>query len=173
MLVSKTKKLLLASFMLGMSIASTSAYAGGVAVVDMRSVVEGSKHFAQMQADMQKNLGTKHEELMSSRNDLNKEQENLKKQKSVMAANDFKKKQDELTKKQAKLGERERAFQEEVMKTQDDSMKKLYAAVRTATEKVAKKNGFDLVLQGEPLFAVTKFDITSSVKKELESKKSI
>ena len=66
--------------------------------------------------------------------------------------------------------ERERSFQEEVMKTQDDSMKKLYSAVKASTEKIAKNNGFDLVIQAEPLFATAKNDLTSSVKKDLESK---
>ena len=174
MSVSKVKSLLLVGLVLGSNVCAMAGYGSGssgkVAVVDMRSVVEGSKHFAQMQANMQKNLGAKHEELMLARTELTKEQEALKKQKAVMAAATFKKKQEAMDKKQTKLAERERAFQEEVMKTQDESMKKLYTAVKASTEKIAKKNGFDLVIQAEPLFSTAKNDLTSSVKKDLESK---
>lgn len=174
MLLSKVKKLMLTSLVLGASVSVLAGFgsssSSNVAVVDMRSVVEGSKHFAQMQADMQKSLGKKHEELMASRNELTKEQDALKKQKAVMAAATFKKKQDALDAKQKTLAEKERSFQEEVMKTQDESMKKLYSAVKTATEKIAKKNGFELVIQGEPLYVTAKYDITSAVKKELEGK---
>lgn len=154
-------------------LASLSAHASGnsIAYVDMRNVIEGSKHFAEMQNDMQKKLGTKHEELILAQKNFNSEQESLEKQKAVMASSTYKKKQGQLQEKKVKLAEQERAFQEQAMKMQDESMKKLYAAVKDATKEVAKKRGFDVVLQGEPLYIANNNDITASVKKIVESKK--
>ena len=67
--------------------------------------------------------------------------------------------------------EKERAFQEEVIKLQDQSMKKLYTLVKDATKKVAQKNGFEIVLQGEALYITEKYDITKEVKKAVEESK--
>ena len=153
-------------------LSGVGAYASNnIAYVDMRNVIEGSKHFAQMQNDMQKKLGAKHEELVLAQKNFTTEQESLEKQKTVMASSTYKKKQGQLQEKKMKLAEQERAFQEEAMKMQDESMKKLYAAVKDATKEVAKKKGFDVVLQGEPLYIASNNDITAPVKKIVESKK--
>ena len=54
------KSALLASLLMATGLtASAQSESGKVAIVDVRSVVEGSKHFTNMQADMQKKLGTK------------------------------------------------------------------------------------------------------------------
>ena len=172
MLGYKMKNTLIAGAML---VSGLSAIAGqpksNVAVVDVRSVVEGSKHFTQMQTSMQKKLGARHEELVLARKDLTKQQEELKKSKQVMATATFKKKQAEIDKNQKQLAEKEGAFQEEVMKLQDQSMKKLYALVKESTKKIAQKQGFEIVLQGEALYAAGNYDITKEVKKTVEDSK--
>lgn len=142
-----------------------------VAVVDVRSVVEGSKHFTSMQADMQKKLGPKHEELVLAQKNLSKQQEELDKSKQVMATATYNKKKQELDKKLAAHAEKERAFQEEVMKLQDQSMKKLYSLVKDATKTIAQKQGFKIVLQGEALYVADQYDITKEVKRAVENSK--
>ena len=65
-------------------LSSVGAYASNnIAYVDMRNVIEGSKHFAQMQNDMQKKLGAKHEELVLAQKNFTTEQESLEKQKLI------------------------------------------------------------------------------------------
>ena len=88
-----------------------------------------------------------------------------------MASATFNKKKQELDKKLVTHSEKERSFQEEVMKLQDQSMKKLYSLVKDATKTVAKKNGFDIVLQGEALYVTPQYDITKDVKSAVESSK--
>ena len=171
-MVSVNIKNILITTTLVLSCLSASAAAkASVAYVDMRTVIEGSKHFAQMQQDMQKTLGPKHQELLAAQKEMESEQETLTKQKAVMASATFKKKQDVLSAKQTKLAERERAFQDEVMKMQDASMKKLYGAVKDAAKEIATQKGFDVVLQGEPLYIANNGDITSQVKSLVEKKK--
>ena len=164
-------KNILISSALALSCLTAAAAKPTVAFVDMRTVIEGSKHFAQMQQEMQKSLGPKHQELMLAQKEMDTEQEALAKQKTVMATATYKKKQEALTTKQTKLAERERAFQDEVMKMQDESMKKLYAAVKDAAKEVATRQGFDVVLQGEPLYIANNGDITTQVKTLVEKKK--
>tara|TARA_B100001989_G_C24522847_1_gene456873 strand:- start:271 stop:786 length:516 start_codon:yes stop_codon:yes gene_type:complete len=165
------KNALLASSLIAGGLIANAETKGTVAVVDVRSVVEGSKHFTGMQADMQKKLGPKHEELVLAQKNLSKQQEELDKSKQVMAAATYNKKKQELDKKFTAHAEKERAFQEEVMKLQDQSMKKLYGLVKDATKTVAKKQGFNIVLQGEALYVTDQYDITKEVKRAVENSK--
>ena len=166
------KSAVLASLLMTTGLTASAQQASGkVAIVDVRSVVEGSKHFTNMQADMQKKLGTKHEELVLAQKELAKQQEELSKSKQVTATATYNSKKQALDKKLAAHAEKERAFQEEVMKLQDQSMKKLYSLVKDATKSVATKQGFDIVLQGEALYVTPQYDITKEVKRAVENSK--
>ena len=165
------KKIFLVGAVLASMVPSFANQNGTVAIVDVRSVVEGSKHFMALQQDMQKKLGNKHEELVLAQKELTTQLVELEKSKKVMAAATYSKKSKAPEAKLTEHAAKERAFQEEVMKLQEQSMKKLYKLVKDATKKVAEKNKFDIVLQGEALYAKPQFDITSEVKKSVENSK--
>lgn len=171
MLSAKVKSAVLASLVMVASLSVNAAAGGNVAVVDIRSVVEGSKHFDAMQKSMQKKLGDKHQELIIQQKKLAEEQSALEKSKAVTASATYSKKQADLEKKQEKLAESERAFQEQVMKLQDESMKKLYNLVKSASTKIATAKGFEIVLQAEPLYVKSQYDITKEVKTAVENSK--
>ena len=150
---------------------TASAASSNIAFVDMRTVIEGSKHFAQMQQDMQNKLGDKHKELILAQKNIDSERDSLGKQKAVMASSTYNKRTAELKTKQTKLDEKQRQFQEEVMKLQEQSMKSLFTAVKDASKEVATKKGYSIVLQGEPLYIASGGDITEQVKVLVEKKK--
>ena len=166
------KNTVLSSLIVFSGLSAVAAPKNIVAVVDVRAVVEGTKHFTEMQAKMQETLGAKHEELVLAQKNLGEERATLEKSKKVTAEATCKAKLADLDKKQSDLAGRERTFQEEVMKMQEESMQKLYAVVKASTKKVAQEQGFEIVLQGEALYVSNdKYDLTTKVKKAVENSK--
>ena len=170
MLSAKVKSAALAGLAILASF-SANATSGSVAVVNFGAVLEGSKHVEAVQKSMQKKLGDKQQELILQHQTLAKEQNDLEKSKAVTSTASYNKKQAALEEKQKALSKKERDFQEVAIKTQEESMKKLFDLVKSASAKIAANKGIDLVLNAEALFAKGQYDITKEVRAEVEKSK--
>jgi Skp family chaperone for outer membrane proteins len=152
---------------------SAIAASGGVAVVDMAAVIDGSK-YTEAALKSKKKLEDTYQELVLQHQTLAKEQSDLEKSKAVTSTATYNKKQAALEEKQKVLAKKDHELQETALKEQEKHMKfmrKLHEVVKSASAKVAAKKGFDLVLSTEVLFSNGQNDITKEVTAEVEKSK--
>lgn len=136
------------------------------AVVDVKSIIEGTDIMKGAAADMEKKFAPQRDELMAMQKTLEEDTKRLSKNKAVMKTAEVEALSKKIADTQKTLMEKEQTFRSEVYKAQNETIQKAMDKVKSATAEVAKKKNISTVLAaGEVLYIDAKNDITADVKK--------
>ena len=136
------------------------------AVVDVKSIIEGTDIMKGAAADMEKKFAPQRDELMAMQKTLEEDTKRLSKNKAVMKTAEVEALSKKIADTQKTLMEKEQTFRSEVYKAQNETIQKAMDKVKSATAEVAKKKDISTVLAaGEVLYIDAKNDITVDVKK--------
>ncbi|MEE2770180.1 MAG: OmpH family outer membrane protein [Pseudomonadota bacterium] len=136
------------------------------AVVDVKSIIEGTDIMKSTAADMEKKFAPKRDELIAMQKTLEADTKRISKDKSVMKTDEVEALSKKIADTQKSLMEKEQAFRTEVYKAQNEAMQKAMDKIKAAAAEVAKKKQIETVLAaGEVLYIDAKNDITEDVKK--------
>lgn len=161
------KRLITSSILFLSAIFTISAFAEfNIAVIDMKNVVENSKQMSTMKEKLQAKFSPKHDELVNEGKALAKKFEDFEKEKPVLSQKKAKELEANLQKEQQELVAKESKFRQELYAEQENAMKTIVNSVKKASEKVAKKKGFAMVIDsGSTTFVQDKYNITKEVSK--------
>lgn len=118
---------------------------------------------------LEKSSKDKRAELDKLKKQIDTKVEKLKRDAQLMSSNDVDNLRIDIQSMQAKLEVKGKSFQADINKMKQEEMKKINVKIQAAIDKVAKKDGYDIVLNGQALvYATPSADITDSVIKELK-----
>ncbi|MEC8063819.1 MAG: OmpH family outer membrane protein [Pseudomonadota bacterium] len=140
-----------------------------IAVIDMKSLVENSTQMQKTKEQLQAKFAPRHDELVNENKALAKKYEDFEREKAVLSQKKVKEVETALQKEQQELVSKEAQFRQELYTAQEEAMKKIVDSVKLASEKVAKKKGFVIVLDaGSTTYVDAKYNITDEVSKIVE-----
>lgn len=148
---------------------SISAMAGGVGVVDMKTIFSTAPQVKEIKTDLTKQFEPQKEKLEKMGEALQTQIAKFQKDKDVM-------KKDELTKLESGITTQETAFrtaqtkfQQEVYNAQNKSLETFMASVKASVKTVAEKDKLDLVVpSNDVLYAKDNADITNAVLADMK-----
>jgi len=151
---------------------SFAASAGGlkVGVVSVERILTEAPQVDAVNTRMLEKFGPKRDELKSMEKDIQKLQENYKRNELVMTEdklNDLKKEM--ITKIQA-LKQKEAVLTQQVSDMRNKELAKLQKSVRKIINDIAKKGKYSLVLSEGVAYANDKLDITNKVLDKMKAK---
>lgn len=118
---------------------------------------------------LEKSSKDKRAELDKLKKQIDTKVEKLKRDAQLMSTNDVDNLRIDIQSMQAKLEVKGKSFQADINKMKQEEMQKINVKIQAAIDKVAKKDGYDIVLNGQALvYATPSADITDSVIKELK-----
>ena len=164
------KRLLSTGILLVSTLYTLSAFAEfNIAVIDMKNVVENSKQMTSMKDKLQAKFSPKHDELVNEGKALAKKFEDFEKEKPVLSQKKAKEMETSLQKEQQELVAKESKFRQDLYAEQESSMKAIVNSVKQASENIAKKKGFAMVIDSSSTtFVQDKYNITKEVSKLLD-----
>ena len=163
------KRILAMGFTLMMALAAGTVFAASkIAVVDMQQIMQRSGDMKTIQQTLEKEFKPRRDKLVAMEGQIKADMEKYKKEAAVMSKAEQKKMQEKIVTAQKKFEQEGQMYQRELNTKHNAEMQKLYTKVRGVIEKVAKDNGYDVVLQKEAApYSSTKLDLTEKVIKKL------
>lgn len=137
-----------------------------IAVVNSSQVVQQSPQYKAAEREMKKEFGKRREKIQAESDKLKKDVATYQKNQDVMASADRIKKENHLLSERNNLQYAQRKFQKDLQKRERELMARIMRRIRGVIEKVAKKDGYTLILQN-PVYADPSMDITKEVLKQL------
>jgi len=164
-------KKLVVSLILLSGFLSVNAIAAGlkIGVVSVERILTEAPQVDAVNTSMLERFGPQRDELQKSEKEINKLQENYKRNELVMTEdklNDLKK---EIITKIQKLKQKEAQLTQEVTTVRNQELAVLQTQVRGIIDDIAKKGKYDLVLSEGVAFSSPKLDITDKVLNKMKS----
>ena len=147
-------------------VAGGSAFAksDGVAVVYLQEVAQKTPLLESFRKKVADKFKPKEEVLVAEQKSLEKKIADFQKNMTTLSAKKKKATEKSLRKAKADFDQKQKSFQQELFKVQNDGMKVLMDKYKGAAKSVAESNGYSMVVQGhEVLFHKPNADITSKV----------
>lgn len=163
------KKLIVGLCIAALSFCGASAFAAedaasNVAVVEIAKVLKESPQVKKATNEMKKKFAPKQAKIEAAQKSLQKQMEEASKNASVMSKADKDKLGEKIAADRKALMADITAFQDEVSKAQADAMKKIFDALNMTIQSVAKKHGYNVVLDSQfVVYAAASHDITADV----------
>ncbi len=153
--------------------ATLSVHATNIAVVSMEKVAKESLEMQEFNINLKAEAELKNAKLNTAGEAFKKKVEKFKKDEAIMGTAEKEKAQQELMAMQEKLQKSLATSQEELAVKRQKGMDKLDKKLRDIVQKIAVKQGYDIVLGKElSLYAADSSDITDKVISEINAKKS-
>ena len=136
------RSLILSSFL-----CAQSAFAGGMAVVDLNKAGSLVREGAKIQAELQQLQSDRQQRLSEMEAALKAKYEDYQKQEMILSEETKAKKQAEIQQGQVELQQAAMAAEQELQVTQQRKANSLYERMRTVVEAIGKEKGYDIVLE--------------------------
>lgn len=166
------KKITLFS-MLVLFLVSTSGAAlaaSKIAYVEVAKVLQESPQVKAVKEKIRKEFSKRDDQLVAEQKKLKKLKEKLQRDGSIMSEAEVKRLERDIIARTRKLKNAQSEFQEDLALRQNEELGKLRKAIAEVIVKVAKKGGYDMVLETGVVWADDKINITKQVLKELKKK---
>lgn len=151
------------------AIASASAFAEGVGVVDMKAVFSTSPKVKEIKAQLTAQFNPEKAKLQKMGETLQADIANYQKNKPTMKAADLSKLEAGITAQETTFREAQAKFQQDVFNAQNKSLETFMDSVKAAVKVVAEKDKLDLVIpSNDVLYTKDKTDITKEVLDNLK-----
>ncbi len=156
---------LLAFLLMGMNTAFATTK---VAYVETGRVLQKSPQVKAVKDKIKKEFARRDDKLVAEQKQLTKLQEKLLKDGSVMNESERSRLERDILSRRRKLKSSQAEFQEDLALRQNEELGKLRKQIAEIIINVAKKNGYDLVLESGVIWADKKINITDKVIKALK-----
>ncbi|BAO44087.1 OmpH/Skp family outer membrane protein [Thiolapillus brandeum] len=157
---------LLAVFLVSLSGAALSATK--IAYVEVGKVLQESPQVKAVKEKIRKEFAKRDDQLVAEQKKLKKLKEKLSRDGSIMSEAERKRLERDIIARTRKLKNSQSEFQEDLALRQNEELGKLRKVIAEVIVKVAKKGGYDLVLESGVVWANDKVNITPQVLKELK-----
>ena len=163
----------LSGYLLGLlfTLCCSNVFADGIkiGVVDLQRIMQTSPQMKTIQDKLEKEFKPRRDKLIAMEENLKKDMEKFKRDSAIL--NDAQKKSLEksiITSQQT--FEREgQQYQQELSTAHNEAMEGLYNKIRTAIQKVANAQKYDIILQKDAApYSSDKLDVTADVIKNLD-----
>jgi outer membrane protein len=140
-------------------------------VIDVQQILQKSPQIAAINNQLTKEFKPRQDKIVAAQKDLQAEADKLNKNGSTMSDADRNKLQDQIIADKANVQGMAISFQRDLQQAQNKAMQDFMNQLTGVVNDVAKKNGYDLILQraGVP-YANNNLDITAQVLQELNKK---
>lgn len=159
-----------------MMLSVTAVYAADgmkVGVIDMREILQTSTRIKQVSDSLNEKFTPAKNKIMAAQAALQKEQDKLNRETSVMSATDRNKLQEKIMADRQGLQKMQESFFEDARKEQTKAMEKTLNEVSNIVVEIAKQQKFDIVLQKETtIYARDDLNITAQVLKKFDAGKA-
>lgn len=153
---------------LPLMLGASSAFAAiKIAVIRSSVVVQNSPQYQAAESSIKSEFEKRKTALDAKAKKLASDVQAYKKNADVMTSDDRQKKENDLLTRQNDLKYQENKFQQDFQKRDREMTQNLMSRLKDVITKIAKKDGYDLVLQN-PVYAVPSMDITDEVLKQLK-----
>ena len=143
-----------------------------IAVVNVGLIVDSSKRGKKIQSELQEELKKSQAKFDAQKNEFESLASAYEKQKASLSDSAKLQKGEELAKKQKDLQRAASDMQESLDRKRDVALNDIYKDIMKITEDIAKKDGYDLVLDRRSvLYSSDSIDISDSITKTLDSMK--
>ncbi len=168
------KKILLALFIgLSLSIAAvTPAMADTkIGVINLQELLPKLPEMKQVSDNLKKNFSDREKQIISAQNDFKKNAEDYRRNTAVMSPKDKQAAEQKLAQDEQNLQQTQTAFQRDYMDAQNKAINQLMNDLKAVVQKVATKNGFNLVLiSASVAYSDPGLDMTNDVLNAWQSK---
>ncbi len=168
-------KLVLAAMMMVGSLVGFGAHAAETKIgfVDMNKALQDTVAGKKAKAELEKEFKAKKDELTKKQTDLKKMGEDFEKKRAVLSDDVRQKKQAELQQEMMKWQESAGQAQMAMQAKEQEALKPILDKLQKAIEKVAKDQGFQMVLEKSQsvVWAQADHDLTGQVVKTFDSMK--
>lgn len=138
-----------------------------IAVIRASDVVQNSPQYQAAEKNIKSEFEKRKAALDAKAKRLADDVQAYKKNADVMTSDDREKKENDLITRQNDLKYQENKFQQDFQKRDREMTQSLMSRIKGVITRIAKKDGYDLVLQ-DPVYAVPSIDITDEVLKQLK-----
>ncbi len=168
-MMKKTSMLVLfAVFLVSLSGAALSATK--IAYVEVGKVLQESPQVKAVKDKIRKEFAKRDDQLVAEQKKLKKLKEKLARDGSIMSEAERKRLERDIIARTRKLKNAQSEFQEDLALRQNEELGKLRKVIAEVIVKVAKRGGYDLVLESGVVWANDKVNITTQVLKELKKR---
>ncbi len=158
----------LAVFLVSLSGAASSATK--IAYVEVGKVLQESPQVKAVKEKIRKEFAKRDDQLVAEQKKLKKLKEKLSRDGNIMGEAERKRLERDIIARTRKLKNAQSEFQEDLALRQNEELGKLRKMIAEVIVKVAKKGGYDMVLESGVVWANDKVNITPQVLKELKNR---
>jgi len=168
--VIKTKTVVTA-LMLVFLLASGSAMAATkVGYVEVAKVLQASPQVKAIKERIRREFAKRDDQLVAEQKKLKKLKEKLARDAAIMSEAESKRLERDIIARTRKLKNAQSEFQEDLALRQNEELVKLRKVISEVVIKVAKRGGYDMILESGVVWAADKVNITNQVIKELKKR---
>ncbi len=166
----KTKTVVTA-LMLVFLLASGSAMAATkVGYVEVAKVLQASPQVKAIKERIRREFAKRDDQLVAEQKKLKKLKEKLARDAAIMSEAESKRLERDIIARTRKLKNAQSEFQEDLALRQNEELVKLRKVISEVVIKVAKRGGYDMILESGVVWAADKVNITNQVIKELKKR---
>jgi outer membrane protein len=146
------------------SFAMASATNLKVGIVDLHKVLQESSQAKVISKRLEGQFKPRQEKLFTSQKQLKSDAEKLRRDATLMTAAQKTALQNKIMQEQRTLEQSGAKYQEDLNKAQNQAMQEFFGKVKIALDKIAKQNGYDMILQKENVpYSNPDMDITKQL----------
>ena len=138
-----------------------------IAFVEVSRLLQESSEVKSVKEKIRKEFAHRDDELVSQQKQLKKLQDKLVRDGSIMSEGETKRLERDIVSRRRKLKNAQSEFQEDLALRQNEELNKLRKVIAEVIIDVAKKNGYDIVLESGVVWAADSVNITGKVLKAL------
>lgn len=138
-----------------------------IAFVEVSKLLQESSKVKSVKEKIRKEFAHRDDELVSQQKQLKKLQDKLVRDGSIMSEAETKRLERDIVSRRRKLKNSQSEFQEDLALRQNEELNKLRKVIAEVIIDVAKKDGYDIVLESGVVWASDKINITDKVLKTL------
>ncbi len=171
MIVKKLMKVAgLSLVVLTASLTATAAQAAQkIGYVNTAKIFQTMPQVQAVEKKLEKSGKDKKAELDKLKSQIDAKVDKLKRDGQLMSASDVDNAKIDIQSMQAKLEVKAKTYQADMNKVRQEEMKKIDSQIKEAIDKVAKAQGYDLVVNAQALvYATSSTDLTDAIIKELK-----
>ena len=148
---------------------STNVLASGnkIAYVEVGRVLQDSPQVKAVKEKIRREFAKRDDQLVAEQKKLKKLKEKLARDGAIMKESEKKRLERDIITRARKLKNAQSEFQEDLALRQNEELNKLRKIIAEKIIKVAKKGGYDIVLESGVVWASDKVNITDKVMKEM------
>lgn len=149
-----------------------NAQATNIAVIDVDKILKGYPLVQKIDRDLQAQFGSRSNKLVSQKKSIEDEQDDLKRNGSIMTDSQRNKLQIDIANNTNILEAQQSQFNQDLQAAQNKSMKTVLSNINQAVIQIAKKQGYQIVLQKDrTIYISDSVDISNNVLSILNATK--